>query len=74
VVREQRRMEQQKIKGDVAASLAEELRERDHRDRTRAASPLVAAADAVVIDSTKLSEDEVLAQVERLIAEKLRLA
>jgi CMP/dCMP kinase len=71
VVREQRRMQQQKIKGDVAASVAAELRERDRRDRTRAASPLVAAKDAVVIDSTRLSEDEVLAQVERLAAEKL---
>jgi len=71
VVREQRRMQQQKIKGEVAASVAAELRERDHRDRTRATSPLVAADDAVVIDSTSLSEDEVLAQVEALAKEKL---
>jgi CMP/dCMP kinase len=72
VVREQRRMEQQKIKGEVAASVAADLRERDHRDRTRAASPLVAAKDAVVIDSTSLSEPEVLAKVEELAAERLR--
>ena len=71
VVREQRRMQQQKIKGEVAANVAAELRERDRRDRTRAASPLVAATDAVVIDSTSLSEDEVLAKVERLAREKL---
>jgi CMP/dCMP kinase len=70
VVREQRRMEQQKIKGDVAASVAAELRERDRRDRTRTASPLVAASDAVVINSTALSEDEVLAQVEELAKQK----
>jgi CMP/dCMP kinase len=70
VVREQRRMEQQKIKGDVAASVAAELRERDRRDRTRAASPLVAATDAVVINSTSLSEDEVLAKVEELVKQK----
>jgi cytidylate kinase len=70
VVREQRRMEQQKIKGDVAATVAAELRERDRRDRTRAASPLVAAQDAVVINSTALSEDEVLAQVEELVKQK----
>ena len=70
VVREQRRMEQQKIKGDVAASVAAELRERDRRDRTRAASPLVAADDAIVINSTALSEDEVLEQVERLVKKK----
>src|SRR5450631_597395 len=70
VVREQRRMEQQKIKGDVAASVAAELRERDRRDRTRTASPLVAASDAVVINSTSLSEDEVLARVEKLVNQK----
>ncbi len=72
VVREQRRMEQQKIKGEVAASLAADLRERDHRDRTRATSPLQAAADAVIIDSTKLSEDEVLARVEELAVSRLK--
>jgi CMP/dCMP kinase len=71
VVREQRRMAQQKIKGDVAANVAAELRERDRRDRTRAASPLVAARDAVVINSSALSEDEVLAQVEGLVSRKL---
>jgi cytidylate kinase len=71
VVREQRRMDQQKIKGVVAANVAADLRERDRRDRTRAASPLMAAADAVVIDSTKLSEDEVLARVEELARKKL---
>jgi len=71
VVREQRRMQQQRIKGEVAASVAAELRERDHRDRTRSTSPLVAADDAVVIDSTSLSEDEVLARVESLVKEKL---
>ena len=72
VVREQRRMQQQKIKGEVAASVAADLRERDRRDRTRAASPLVAAKDAVVIDSTKLNEDEVLARVEELALSHLK--
>jgi len=71
VVREQRRMAQQKIAGEVAANVAAELRERDRRDRTRAASPLVPADDAVVINSTSMSEDEVLARVERLVNEKL---
>ena len=71
VIREQRRMAQQKIKGEVAASVAADLRERDHRDRTRAVSPLQAAADAVVIDSTNLAEDEVLGRVEELARGKL---
>jgi cytidylate kinase len=51
--------------------MAAELRERDRRDRTRAASPLVAAEDAVLVDSTKMSEDEVLNRVEELVEERL---
>jgi cytidylate kinase len=47
------------------------LRERDHRDRTRASSPLTPAEDAVLIDSTNLSEDEVLKQIDALVREKL---
>lgn len=71
VVREQRRLEQQKLKGEVPPDLAADLRERDRRDRTRAASPLVAASDAVVIDSTRLNEDQVLEQVEALARGRL---
>lgn len=71
VVREQRRLDQQHIKGPSAESMAAQLRERDRRDRTRAASPLVAAPDAVVIDSTKLSEDEVLERIEEMVRARL---
>ena len=71
VVREQRRLEQLRAKGPSAASMAEELRMRDYRDRTRAISPLVPAPDAVIIDSTRLSEDEVLQQIEDLARKKL---
>ena len=70
VIREQRRLDQQKIKGPSAQSMAAELRERDRRDRSRAASPLVPAEDAVIIDSTNLSEDEVLRQIEELVERK----
>jgi CMP/dCMP kinase len=73
VIREQRRMQQQKLQGEVAASVAAELRERDHRDRTRAISPLVAAQDAVVIDSTSLNEEEVMEKIEGLVAKKIKL-
>lgn len=70
VVREQRRLDQQKIKGPSAESMAAELRERDRRDRTRAASPLIPAQDAVVLDSTNMSEDAVLQRVEELAHQK----
>ncbi len=71
VIREQRRLDQQKVKGPSAESMAAELRERDRRDRTRAASPLVAAEHAVMLDSTHLTENEVVARVEQLVEEKL---
>jgi cytidylate kinase len=47
------------------ADLEREIRDRDHADSTRADSPLVKAEDAVVLDSTELSPDEV---VERMAA------
>jgi cytidylate kinase len=71
VVREQRRLDQHKIKGPLAQEIAAQLRERDLRDRTRAASPLVPAEDAVILDSTNMSEDEVLQRAEELVREKL---
>jgi len=71
VIREQRRLDQQRVKGRSAESMAAELRERDRRDRTRAASPLVPAADAVLVDSTHLSEDEVVQRIEQHAEEKL---
>jgi cytidylate kinase len=71
VIREQRRLDQQRVKGAPAETMAAELRERDRRDRTRAASPLVAAEDAVLVDSTKMSEDEVLNRIEELVEQRL---
>jgi cytidylate kinase len=72
VVREQRRLEQHRAKGASAEAMAAELRERDRRDRTRATSPLAPALDAVVLDSSNLSEDEVLQRVEDLVAKTSR--
>jgi cytidylate kinase len=48
------------------------LTARDESDRTRTASPLFAAADAVVVDTTGKSVDEVVREVLRVIARKLR--
>jgi cytidylate kinase len=72
VIREQRRLDQQRVKGPSAATMAAELRERDQRDRTRAASPLVAAEDAVVLDSTHMSEDQVLEEIRKLVEQRLK--
>jgi cytidylate kinase len=56
---------------EEAQRIIEDLVARDHRDRTRAVSPLVPAADAVILDSTNLSIDEVIAQVETVIQQRL---
>ena len=52
--------------GSLRALLAG-IRERDERDRQRVESPLVPAADAVVIDSTALGVDAVEQRVWQLI-------
>lgn len=72
VVREQRRLQQQNLRGREAQATAAELRERDRRDRTRVVSPLAPAADALILDSTQLSEDEVLQRAEDWVSEKQR--
>jgi len=48
-------------------AVIQELKERDARDRNRAESPLRAAADAVVLDSTAMSLDDVLAAAEAIV-------
>ena len=56
---------------EEAQRIVEDLVARDQRDRTRSVSPLVPAADAVIIDSTDLSIDDVVAQVEQLACQRL---
>ncbi len=62
--------------GPVQAAVTEqamiaELKERDARDRSRAESPLRAAEDAVVLDSTGMTLEEVLAAAEAVVVEHL---
>jgi cytidylate kinase len=40
--------------------VAQELADRDRRDASRAAAPMLAAADVLVIDTTDLSPQEVV--------------
>jgi cytidylate kinase len=47
------------------------MRERDQRDRNRAESPLKPAADAIILDSTALTLDQVLAQAEEIVRSHL---
>jgi cytidylate kinase len=54
----------------AVADVATMLSERDQLDRTRAASPLYAAADAVVIDTTGKSIPEVVDEVLGLVKQR----
>jgi cytidylate kinase len=45
------------------ATVAADLARRDRMDSTRAASPLTAADDAVVVDTTAMTREEVVAHV-----------
>ena len=69
-VRGARRFQQLPVSPQQEAAVVRELRERDHRDRHRLNSPLEAAADAILIDSTALTLEEVIARAEAIIAEK----
>jgi CMP/dCMP kinase len=80
--RSQRRYEQTAGPAPIAASadgmsqqeITRELRERDERDRNRAQSPLRPAPDAIIIDSTSLTLDQVLDRIESVVNEKLARA
>jgi cytidylate kinase len=48
-------------------AIVQELKERDARDRNRADSPLRPAADAVVLDSTAMTLEEVLTAAEQVV-------
>ncbi len=60
-----RRYLEMKQKGEDPdfTKIEEDLRRRDHQDSTRAASPLRQADDAVLVDSTNLSIDEVVGRI-----------
>jgi cytidylate kinase len=55
-----------KVEGVSLSSLLDEIRARDERDTQRAVAPLKPAADAIQLDSTELSIDQVL---ERIMSE-----
>lgn len=72
-VRGQRRFRQG---GAVQQVVTEEseiaaMRERDARDRSRATSPLEPAPDAILLDSTSMGFEEVCAQTEAIVRQKL---
>ena len=72
-VRARRRFLELEAKGqspDLSAIEAE-IRERDHRDMTRPVAPLRQAEDAVLVDTSDMTIDEVAARIMEICAEKL---
>jgi CMP/dCMP kinase len=62
---------------NVAAGLPDDydgvladVRRRDHLDSTRAVSPLRAASDAVVVDTSEMTESEVIAHLLELVKQR----
>ena len=68
-----RRRNDQNIAAGVADAydtVLADVRRRDHLDSTRPVSPLRAAPDAVVVDTSDLSEAQVIAHVLNLVEQR----
>lgn len=73
LVRAKRRYAELKEKGEEAdiEKIEADIIERDHRDMTRELNPLCQAEDAVLVDSSDMTIDEVVACLDNIISEKL---
>ena len=69
--RTQRRYLEAPSAATTPEAIREDLRKRDERDRNRAESPMRPAPDAIIIDSTELNLDQVLASIESIVTERL---
>ena len=56
---------------EEAERIEAEIAARDERDRRRSTSPLLPAADAVIVDTTHKGIDEVVAEVSSLVTQRL---
>jgi CMP/dCMP kinase len=70
--RARRRNEQNVAAGlpDDYAGVLADVRRRDHLDSTRAVSPLRAASDALVVDTSEMTESEVIAHLLQLVQQR----
>ena len=74
-VRAKRRFDELAAKGidvDFASTLAE-INERDRRDETREVAPLIAAADAIRVDTSELGQQAVIDKMVELARKRLKL-
>ena len=75
-VRAERRVRQVDALNDPAKAqqVIEQMQQRDRRDSSRKESPLVAAQDAIIIDSSYLGIDAVIHRIEEIVERKLEAA
>jgi cytidylate kinase len=75
-VRAERRVKQIDAANDPAKArlVVEQMEQRDRRDTNRKESPLVAAEDAIIIDSSYLGIDAVIHRIEEIVERKLQAA
>ena len=73
MVRAKRRFDELTAKGEPAdiVKIEADIIERDHRDMTRELNPLRQAEDAVYVDSSDMTIEEVVNCIEAIIVEKL---
>lgn len=69
--RAKRRYDELSEKGESAdlAMIAKDIEERDYRDMNREISPLKQAEDAILIDSSEMTIEEVVAAIESIVKE-----
>ena len=74
-VRAQRRTDELAAKGQKAnyAQVLKEIQQRDYQDSHRAVAPLKQAKDAVLLDTSELDIDGVIAAMKEIIAKKVTL-
>jgi cytidylate kinase len=58
------------VSADLAA-IEQEIRDRDHADMTRSDSPLTRAADALLLDTTELTPEQVLGRMLEVVAARV---
>ena len=70
--RAKRRYDELLAKGETAdlGQIAADIEDRDYRDMHRELSPLKQAEDAVLVDSSDLTVEEVVAVIEKLVTER----
>ncbi len=64
----------EKGQGIAMETLAAQIAARDHRDANRAIGPMVAAPDAIMVDSTALRIDQVVELMEKTIRQRMPVA